>query len=136
MILNICDVVYYGRFYCDEVYEYETRWWLDRKDFKVYSTEELLSRFGFEDYHAIEVCYDLIPVFKTDIIALEKEFIKKYTGGGNIDEYDCLYDRKFKEYIDRKLLIQEWYEFERRKLIEDAILWCQFYKIPYVVCEK
>ena len=74
-LLDINEIKFYGIWDSEEEREYEFWWWYSTIDQKVYSVEQLLENFSFENYNSILNSYDYIPLWKTDERRLIHDFI-------------------------------------------------------------
>lgn len=137
-MIDIREIMYYGRCYnfdCQPV----PYWWLCRIDERVVSLDELHSVYGFTSVEEIETSERYIPLFQTDIVALEREFIAEM-GYDNLIVQEIMtqrnvsYDVAFNIFVESpETLFFRWREFERKKLVADSISWCQLYGIPYII---
>lgn len=137
-MLNINEVVYYGRYFSDEKNNYEIIWWLCLDDYKVYNSDLLLTDYSYKNIFEIKESLKFIPFFKTDIIKLEKDFICSLNNKTVLKEFNKLllsnnneYDLAFKKFVERTFLFDSWKTFEKKQLINDAIAWCINNNIPY-----
>ena len=134
-MLNIDDIIYYGRYYSCENEKKETMWWYNCVTNKVYSTQELVDNFSFNNQDNIMQSNNYIPLFKTDVIELEKVFLNQfYPRLVKIvynNSLNCDYDISFKRVIERNNLQREWFEYEKSQLRKDAIEWCCKNNLPY-----
>lgn len=132
--------MFYGRYFDDENNQYEISWWLCVEDYEIYHTETLLTDYSYESISEIEQTSKFVPFFKTDIIQLEKEFIKKLNNKTLLNSFNKLlvgnnsYNVAFRIFIEREFLFDYWSEFEKSQLREDAIAWCKNNHIPYTIC--
>ncbi len=135
MLLDIDSIIYYGRYYSCMDHKYETYWWFDLVDYDIYSVDELIDSMGFNSYN--EICDSIyyVPLFKTDIISAEKNFMINYNSKklAQIEKESLDYDAAFKTYIEREHIDGRWREYERSILYNDAILWCKKNNIAYRV---
>ena len=130
MKVSIDGISEYGRFYSD--LEEHTEWWFCIADYKTYDVEEMAERFAYYDKETIVAAGGFIPLFQTDIIALEKEFLTEFAfNGGFSCDNPSEFDLRFKIYIELNFLEREWYAFEKKRLCEDAVKWCKENHIPY-----
>ena len=116
-------------------------WWFCKIDYCIYCIDDLLNGFGFNNHKEIKNSEIFIPLFQTDIILLEKQFLQcrpineqkevfllyelsynKIKGG---------FDIAFKIYIEKYNLLEEWRIYEQKKLYNDAIIWCQNNDVPF-----
>lgn len=132
--------MFYGRYFDDENNQYEISWWLCVEDYEIYHTETLFADYSYESISEIEQTSKFVPFFKTDIIQLEKEFIKKLNNKTLLNSFNKLlvgnnsYNVAFRIFIEREFLFDYWSEFEKSQLREDAIAWCKNNHIPYTIC--
>lgn len=126
-IFNIDKILYYGRYYSNERQGYKTLWWFCLDDFEVYDTQKLIEQYAYANCKEIISSEKYIPLFRTDIVSLEKRFIKEHGFHDlKIQDYQVNdYDVAFKIFIDRHFLTKQWYEFERKQLYNDAVKWCK-----------
>lgn len=132
--------MFYGRYFDDENNQYKISWWLCVEDYEIYHTEILFADYSYESISEIEQTSKFVPFFKTDIIQLEKEFIKKLNNKTLLNSFNKLlvgnnsYNVAFRIFIEREFLFDYWSEFEKSQLREDAIAWCKNNHIPYTIC--
>lgn len=123
IIVNIDDILYYGRYYRDENVA-DSDWWFCRLDDQIYDTYDLYNKFGYETKQQIIDSKNYICLFKTDIIEKKKEFLAKR----GISKYshlsDSMFDMQFNKFIDEYSLHTQWFEFEYSILKRDAMEWC------------
>lgn len=119
--MDIEELAPYGRYYRreDEGFQF---WWFDLQKDSVCSYEDLLQMFGYSNEEEILSSDNFIPLFRTDIEEVEKEFL--LTRGLKI-KTDGDFDIEFRIYIERKHLETAWYEFESSRLRKDAAEWCR-----------
>lgn len=136
-MVEVEDIMYYGRFYTDQENRFDVSWWLCTDDYEVYHTDALLSVYSYEDISEIAETLRFIPFFKTDIIAIEKDFMKKLNNRScdrmleNILSNESVtYDVAFRMFIERSSLTDSWRVFESAQLKNDAVKWCRENHIP------
>lgn len=137
MKINIKDIMYYGRHYTDITSE--PYWWFGKDDYQIYSSESLIKEYSYKDTDDILQSEYFIPLFQTDIIELEKEFLAEYNSRPLQDKTEKLvtqangnFDLAFKTLIEvEEGMSENWYGFERKKLYNDAVNWCQKHNIKY-----
>ena len=133
-MIDINKIIFYGRYYDDEKNLYDISWWLCLDDYKVYHTETLMTDYSYKSIFEIEQTSKFIPFFKTDIIKLEKEFMKDFNNkvfNKILLDNNNSYDIAFRIFIERGFLIDSWSDFEKSHLQKDAISWCKKNHIPY-----
>ena len=108
-IINISDIIYYGRHYTDcPILEDYLRWYaID--DGVIYTTREI------------------IELEKIYIDQLSIEAVKKYFHKVKHEKYDL----NFKIFLEKLRLERDWFQFERNALIKVAIEWCKENHLPY-----
>lgn len=139
MTIKIKSIVSYGRYYPSLVDADVTYWWFCVNDCKIYSTETLITDFHYTDSVDIEQSGVFIPLFKTDIEKLEKEYLLTRPNE-EIREYRKVKEKNsgtdpdtiFKIFVDRMCLWKSWYAFEYQRLFQDAVSWCNANHIAYV----
>lgn len=133
MRIDIEKIYTYGRFYPD--IEEHVHWWLCVTNYKIYDTATILSDFGYADEQEISDAGVFIPLFKTNIVELEKRFLHTVLSDSNKVpfSYDDItfFDKNFKIYIEAHGLIRDWYDFEKNHLCNDAIAWCKMHNIHF-----
>lgn len=132
--------MFYGRYFSDEENKYDISWWLCLENYDIYHTETLMSDFSYKNTPEIKESSKFIPLFKTDIILLEKEFIKKLNNKTLLNSFNKIlssgnreYDVAFRIFIEREFLVNSWSEFEKAQLQQDAVAWCKENHIPYII---
>lgn len=133
MILDVNDIIYYGRYYSCIKNEYDNYWWFDLINYTIVSVDELITDMDFKDYDEICKSEYYIPLFKTDIILLEKQFMLNYHSSKfeKIAKTSLDYDVAFKTFIEYEHVAVYWHEYERSALYSDAVLWCKKNHIAY-----
>ncbi len=125
----------YGKHYIDEDHANQY-WWFCLADNNVYSIDELRKTYGFINTKEIEDTGIYIPMFQTDVVALEKDFMIKniYT---EKPVYDIMekkniksYDTAFRVFIETHWLRDFWYQMLNAKLKEDAVNWGKLNGVP------
>ena len=134
MKIKISEIAYYGRFYSNLTEH--VIWWFCTLDFQICDTETIISVYGFSSIEEILDSSKFIPLFKTDIIELEKKFLKEKNIalekiGSEIQRIQD-FDKCFKIFIEAAYLTQHWHMFEKQHLFSDAIVWCKNNAIPFV----
>lgn len=147
MKVDLLNAAFCGE-WCSEEEKFEITYWFEKSSFQFFYTGKLIDEFGYKDCAEIESSGHFIPVFKTDIITLQKDFIANYHNKeieetiNNIIEkdnygYDLGYEvafriltQDFPEYDD---FAKEYYAFEKKQLKKDAEKWCRENNIPYYV---
>lgn len=121
--MTVEEIMYYGRYYDFEDPGHHL-WWFDLSDGTVYPFDELVKDFGYVSQEDIISAGKYIPLFETDIVVLEQEFLKQRSLKMN-DSKDADFDVNFKTYIDENNLWEAWHDFEYRRLYQDAVNWCR-----------
>lgn len=138
MIVNIEDISAYGRFYSD--IKDHVKWWFCLTDYKIYDTESVISKFNYGNEESIVSAGVFIPLFKTDVIKLEREFLASMSINRSNMPFCCDdisdFDRNFKIYIEENFLVREWYYFEQERLCKEAINWCKTNGIVFCRIKK
>ncbi len=133
MFVNIDEIYTYGRFYPD--IERHVNWWFCITDYVIYDTETIVSNFGYTEKETIASTDTFIPLFKTNVVELEKSFLLTLSLSDSAPPFpydDILaFDRNFKVYVENHLLLRDWYDFEKKHLCNDAIKWCKLHNIHF-----
>ena len=122
--------MYYGEYY---------RWmgspdlvifWYDPSDGQVYHYEDLMSEFGYQSQDEILWSGAFVPLFKTDIVELERQFIAGYKSKKLSKHFDSLSDDECHSEFSRLIHYEyispwTWGKFEREHLYHDALEWCR-----------
>lgn len=146
MKIDLTVAVFYGEWCSEEDSEYEVHAWFEKSSLKFFYTSNLINKFGFKNFEEIENSGHFIPVFKTDIIALQKEFIANYPDK-EIEEtineiiandnfgYDSGYEVAFRiltqDYPEFNEFCDKYFNYEQSVLLENAQKWCSENGIPY-----
>ncbi len=134
--MTIDELMYYGRYYRSESEGYHI-WWFDLDRAVVYQYDDLIEKFGYCSQDEILSSGYFIPLFETDIEELEREFISKTQNHAIIKQFEGIlnsdFDTEFKIYVEKNHLLKSWYTFERKRLYEDAIVWCKTNHISGIV---
>lgn len=137
MIVDINEILDYGRYYEESEYTYPIRWWFCFIDYEIYETEDLFEKYSFATIEDIKNNDSYIELFKTNITMLKKEFILKYEYTDKalikiMKQRNCNYDVAFRIYIEvDRTLTELWREYRHNMLYSDAIKWCKENGIGY-----
>ena len=146
MKVDLKEAASYGEWCSETDSEYEVFAWFEKSSFKFFYTENLINKFGYKDCKEIETSGHFIPVFKVDIIALQKNFIANYPDkeveatmneiiANDNFNYRSGYDVAFRiltqDYPEFNEFCDKYFDFEKRVLIESAQKWCFENNIPY-----
>lgn len=139
MTLNIKSIVSYGRYYPSSADTDAVYWWFSVSDYKVYATEDLITKFHYTTCPEIEQSGMFIPMFKTDIKELEEEYLLT-RASEEVQAYRKIKEKNkgtepdtiFKMFIDFAGLWKSWYAFEYQRLFGEAVKWCNAHNISYV----
>ena len=123
--MTIEELMYYGRYY-DFEYEGHCLWWFDLNSGKVHQYDELINKFRYSSQEAIVSSGMFIPLFETNIVKLEQEFLKlnNYKVEQLKKPENSDFDTKFKVFVEENNLMEFWRDFEYHRLYQDAIIWC------------
>lgn len=135
MLLNIDAIMQYGCFYRNRMDKMHTYWWLCLSDYEIYDTETLLKEFFYSTCLEILETNMYIPLFQTDVVALEEIYISQYYPWyvKTIKQLaeQTNYDLEFRKFIEDCLDSRGWCDFIDSALRKDAIAWCKQNGIPY-----
>lgn len=146
MKLELRNVIMYGEWDSEEDYKYEENYWFEKSSFALFYSEKLIEEFGYKDCDEIKSSGHFIPFFKTDIVALQKEFIANYpdkaveeTINDIIRNDNYGYSSGFvvafriltQDYPEFDEFSRAYYAFEKNQLTKDAEEWCERNNIPY-----
>lgn len=139
--LKIREIIDYGRYYSSEEYNIiDPLYWLKVSNYKIYDGEELIERKKVKNAEDLRLCGKYIPLFKTDIDSLYAEFVRKHYPEvqNNILEIvksdpDYDYGTAFRIYFEATEAEKVWWDFEEKRLKEDAIQWCRDNKLSYAL---
>lgn len=146
MKIDISVAARFGEWCSEEDSKYEVHAWFEKSSLKFFYTSNLINKFGYKDCEEIEKSGHFIPVFKVDIIALQKEFIANYPNK-EIEEtmnwiiandnfkYNSGYEVAFRiltqDYPEFDEFGDKYFDYEQRVLLECAQKWCAKNNIPY-----
>lgn len=146
MKIDLTDAAFYGEWCSEEDSEYEVNAWFEKSSFGFFYTSNLINKFGYKNFEEIQNSGYFIPVFKTDIIALQKEFIANYPDK-RIEEtmneiiandnfgYSSGYEVAFRiltqDYPEFDEFCNKYFDYEQSVLLESAQKWCSENGIPY-----
>lgn len=124
--MKIEELMYYGRYYNFEKRNYHL-WWFDVSRATVVLYEDVKRNFGYASQEEIVSAGAFVPLFETDIIELEKDFLRLYNFhlDENNKQDNSDFDTKFKCFIEKHNLLKQWFDFERDRLERDALTWCK-----------
>ena len=133
--MTIKELMYYGRYYSFEKEDHHL-WWFDSKTAVVFQYDELVTKFGYGSQEEVINSQRFIPLFKTDIVELEFEFLSiqncKFVRQLK-KQKDLDFDVTFKKFIEKNNLTESWRAFENNRLFSDAIEWCKENNIRNVI---
>lgn len=122
--MTIEELMYYGRYY-DFEYEGHHLWWFDLNSETVHQFDELIKKFGYLSQDDIISSGLFIPLFETNIVNLEQEFLK--LNNYNIKQFELLdypdFDTCFKVFVEKNNLLESWRKFENQRLYDDMMIW-------------
>ena len=132
-LLDINEIKFYGIWDSEEEREYEFWWWYSTIDQEVYSVEQLLENFSFDNYNSILNSYDYIPLWKTDERRLIHDFIVNELKDKTFYSFLSDPQKSFYHYCSSNdnYITRWWDEYEDVALLNDAIKWCKMHGIPY-----
>lgn len=143
---DLREAAYYGEWCSEEDSEYEVHAWFEKSSFKFFYTSKLINKFGYKNCEEIENSGHFIPVFKVDIIELQKEFIANYPDkeieetmneiiANDNYEFESGYEVAFRiltqDYPEFDEFGDKYFDYEQRVLLESAQKWCIKNNIPY-----
>lgn len=148
MKIDLKDAAYYGEWDSEEDSWCDVHAWFERSSFKFFYTSNLIDKFGYKDCGEIKKSGHFIPVFKTDVITLQKEFIANYRDK-QIEEtmndilendnygYSSGYEVAFRiltqDYPQFDEFSDEYFNYEKQQRLQDAENWCRENDIPYYI---
>lgn len=123
--MTIEELMFYGRYYSFEDAGYHL-WWFDSYSGSIYEFYELINKLGYFSQEDIISSERFIPLFETDIVKLEQDFLRAYNYEVKQLEnaVDMDFDTKFKIFVEKNNLTELWKKFESCRLYHDAIVWC------------
>ncbi|MBQ2694678.1 MAG: hypothetical protein IJF57_03910 [Clostridia bacterium] len=139
MKVDLIDATLFGEWSSEDELAYDVSSWFEKSSFQFFTTDKLIENFGYKNYNEIESCGHFIPVFKTDVVALKKEFVTNLRSKEVENEIQAIIERKNRGYDvafriwgeEHPTLWGEYHEFERDRLLRDAEKWCKYNSIPY-----
>lgn len=124
------DIMYYGR-----CYDGKQRWWYDLRKHSVLSAEELQTCYGWNAEDQLPDSFSFLPLFQTDMLQLQREFMKDYNAGtveAIMAAEKVPYDTAFNIFVETPPeLFARWKTFEKERLLKDAAAWCKKNHLPY-----
>lgn len=128
------ELMYYGRYY-DFENEGHHLWWFDMQSASLYQYDELIQKFGYSSQEEIVSSGMFIPLFETNVVELEREFLMVYNYKVKQLEkpFNSDFDTRFKVFIEENDLTKSWRDFEYHRLYQDAIVWCNENNIGNIV---
>ena len=146
MKVEIRNIIMFGKWYSEEENEYEENYWFEKSSSAIFYSGKLIEEFGYKDCGEIKSSGHFIPLFKTDIIELEKEFIANYpdksveetinniiknNNNGYAPGYGVAFSILLQDYPEFDEFSREYHSFEKNRLTKDAEEWCERNNIPY-----
>lgn len=145
MKIDLTDAAFCGQWCSEKDLKYEVNNWLEKSSLQFFYTGKLINEFGYKDYTEIEASGHFIPVFKTDIVALKKEYVSHFLSKEAADEilmimeynknkhsnftgYDVAFNIFCEEHED---IYNDYWNYERSHLLKDAEKWCKVNSVPY-----
>lgn len=130
-MIDLNNILNYGRDYGEGGQPF---WWFNLADEQVVD-EKWLRSFGYDTPERIAECSFVIPLFRTDIIAEEREFLRRQPRSPLIRQLLAMpedgLDKAFRAYVERAHLMHEWRVWEQRALRRDGEIWCRENNIQY-----
>jgi hypothetical protein len=132
--ISINIIKYYGKFYPEPALPEISTWWFCRNDESIVALNDLFQHFGYTSLKEIQQSDAFIPLFRTNMVTVEHEFLDAYNLNDAIEEIESEgdFDTGFKIYIDNHRLSAQWHEYEGNRLKEDAINWCHINGIKFI----
>ena len=132
-MICIDEIKFYGQWDRNNSCEFEFWWWYSLYDERVYSVEDLLKTFSFENYDVIKNSYAYIPLWKTDERQLIRDFILNELKDKKFERFLNDPHESFYYYItsNDNYITRWWEEYLDLKLVDDAINWCRENNIPF-----
>lgn len=144
MKIDLKCAAFYGEWCSEYEKDFEILSWLEKSSMQFFSTSKLIDEFGYKDCSEIKTSGWFIPVFKTDTVALKKEFVEKFYS----KEVECEiqkiiehnnkhidlsgYDVAFRIYCEEhRVFGDNYWDYERSTLFKNAVKWCKENNIPY-----
>lgn len=145
MKVDLKEVAFHGEWCSESDPEYKVTNWFEKSSMQFFYTGKLIDEFGYKDCDEIELSGHFIPVFKTDVVALKKEFVAAFYSREVEEEILMIMERNknrhrnFTGYdVAFKIFCEEhedfwdaYWDYERGRLLEDAEKWCKENSIPY-----
>ena len=137
MELKLNQIVYYGRYYPSKSNEYVIYWWLNISDYRIYSTDELLLEYGYDDVKDIRTNDSFIPMFQVNMFDLEQKFFSLLPASvkrhfcAEKQHYKLDDDAAFKSFVEKEGIFSDWKEYEYSNLYRSAQNWCEKHGITY-----
>lgn len=145
--VNLITIAAKGAWCSEREPEYRVKYWLEKDSFNLFYTGKLIKEFGYKNCDEIENSDRFFPLFKTDVVQLEKRYISSFKNKEmeeaiktiiRNDNYGSAsgYDVAFKMYIEDVGLEFDWLDYKRQYLMKDAEQWCVKNNIPYYIPES
>lgn len=145
MKIDLSDAAFSGEWNSEKEIEFEINYWFEKSSFQFYFTGKLINEYGYKDYDEIKSSGYFIPVFKTDIVALEKEYVSKFLSDEVADEIISIMEQNKDKHInctgynvafltfcdEHEHLYDDYQKYEINQLNKDAKKWCEENNIPY-----
>ena len=130
MFIDIREIMHYGEYYSFDDYgkKYDVFWWLSLIDYSVINIETLCEKYSYHSCEEILEAGLYIPFFRTDILDVEREFIKKYYPyqAKKIfnNELDLDNHIAFMKFAENNYQEESFYSYRDERLARDAVKWC------------
>lgn len=144
MKIDLRDAAFYGAWCSEREREFDILCWFEKSSFQFFYVEKLINEFGYKDCNEIEESGYFVPVFKTDIVALKKEFVANLHLKEVENELQAIleynakhrhctgYDAAFNIFCEEHEDFQVDYQnYEQKQLLKEAEIWCNENAIPY-----
>ena len=118
----------------------DTVYWFCKSNYKVYNTEELITKRKAQNVDELISSEKYIPFSKTNIVKLRKEFVQKYWPEADekirkIENSDPEFDYEIasRYYFDAHPLEDKWNNYLSSQIEHDIVKWCNDNNIPYKI---
>ncbi len=138
--IDINAIADYGTYYSDDDEANGTTVLFDVEKFEKVYFDDMVEELGTEKISELLASGHFIELFRTDVTALQKGYASVYKNGKylakiekTMTKEDCPFSEAFEIVFGDGKLYTEWDSFIKKKLMSDAIEWCNKNNISFFI---